>query len=203
VEQSIRGRTLVLASGNPGKLRELKFMLEPLGWNVRQQSDWNIPEAIENGLSFFENALIKARHASKLSGLPALGDDSGLVVDALDGAPGIYSSRFAGESADDQANIQKLLQALEGVPESARQAHFYCAIVLVRHALDPAPLLATGRWDGRILEKPAGKGGFGYDPVFWAPDEQCSAAELPPSVKNGISHRGQALSALLRQLTAF
>lgn len=203
MEQSTRDRTLVLASGNPGKLRELNFMLEPLGWNVRQQSDWNIPEAIENGLSFFENALIKARHASKLSGLPALGDDSGLVVDALDGAPGIYSARFAGESADDQANIQKLLQALEGVPESARQAHFYCAIVLVRHALDPAPLIATGRWDGRILEKPAGQGGFGYDPVFWVPSEHCSVAELPPSVKNGISHRGQALSALMRQLTAF
>jgi len=203
VEQPTRVRTLVLASGNPGKLRELNFMLEPLGWNVRQQSDWNIPEAIENGLSFFENALIKARHASKLSGLPALGDDSGLVVDALDGAPGIYSSRFAGESADDQANIKKLLQALEGVPESARQAHFYCAIVLVRQALDPAPLIATGRWDGRILENPAGERGFGYDPVFWVPGEQCSAAELPPSVKHGISDRGQALSALLRQLTAF
>jgi XTP/dITP diphosphohydrolase len=193
----------VLASGNPGKLRELNFMLEPLGWNVRRQSDWNIPEAIEDGLSFVENALIKARHASKLTGLPALGDDSGLVVDTLDGAPGIYSSRFAGEDADDAANIQKLLQALLGVPEAARQAHFYCAMVLVRHALDPAPLLATGRWDGRILENPAGEGGFGYDPVFWVPGEQCSSAELPASMKNRISHRGQALAALIGQLAAF
>jgi XTP/dITP diphosphohydrolase len=196
-------RNLVLASGNPGKLKELNMMLEPLGWKVRRQSDWNIPAAIEDGLSFVENALIKARHASELAGLPALGDDSGLVVDALDGAPGIYSSRFAGEGAGDRANIRKLLQALRDVPEAARQAHFYCAMVLVRHALDPAPLFATGRWDGRILENPEGQGGFGYDPVFWVPGEQCSAAELPPSVKNRISHRGLALSALMGQLAAF
>jgi len=195
-------RNLVLASGNQGKLRELSFMLEPLGWNVRRQSDWNIPEAIEDGLSFIENALIKARHASKLTGLPTLGDDSGLVVEALNGAPGIYSSRFAGKGADDDSNIEKLLQELSGVSEPARKAHFYCAMVLVRHAQDPAPLLATGRWEGRILEGPAGKGGFGYDPVFWVPGEQCSSAELPAAVKNRISHRGRALSVLIGQLPA-
>lgn len=195
-------RNLVLASGNPGKLRELSFILEPLGWNVRRQSEWSIPEAVEDGLSFIENALIKARHASKLTGLPALGDDSGLVVEALNGAPGIYSSRFAGEVADDDSNIEKLLKELSGVSEPARQAHFYCAMVLVRHARDPAPLLATGRWEGRILASRAGSGGFGYDPVFWVPGEQCSSAQLPAAVKNRISHRARALSALIEQLSA-
>jgi XTP/dITP diphosphohydrolase len=196
-------RNLVLASGNPGKLVELSVMLEPLGWNVMRQSDWNISEAVEDGLSFVENALIKARHASKLTGLPALGDDSGLVVDVLNGAPGIYSARFAGDGADDHSNILKLLHELLDVAESARQAHFYCAMVLVRHAQDPAPLLATGKWDGRILENPVGKGGFGYDPVFWVPGEQCSSAELSAITKNRISHRGQALTALIGQLAAF
>ncbi len=194
---------LVLASGNPGKLRELSAMLEPLGWNVKPQSDWKISEAVEDGLSFIENALIKARHASRYTGLPALGDDSGLVVDALNGAPGIYSSRFAGAGADDQSNIRKLLETMEGIAEPARKAHFYCAMVVVRQAQDPAPLLAIGKWDGRILMKPVGSGGFGYDPVFWVPGEKCSSAELPATVKNRISHRGQALSALKGQLAAF
>jgi len=196
-------RTLVLASGNPGKLRELSSMLAPLGWNIRPQSDWNVPEAIEDGGSFIENALIKARHAARFTGLPALGDDSGLVVKTLDGAPGIYSSRFAGEGADDKSNLQKLLRELSEVEESARLAHFYCAMVLVRHAQDPAPLLAAGRWEGRILETPKGEGGFGYDPVFWVPGERCSAAELSAVVKNRISHRGQALSELIGQLAEF
>jgi XTP/dITP diphosphohydrolase len=196
-------RNLVLASGNPGKLRELNTMLEPLGWNVRQQGEWKFPEAVENGLSFVENALIKARHASKHTGLPALGDDSGLVVGALNGAPGIYSSRYAGDDADDQSNIQKLLEQLAGLTGPARQAHFYCAMVLARHDRDPAPLIATGKWEGSILDCPAGDGGFGYDPVFWVPGEQCSSAELPAVVKNRISHRGQALSALIGQLPAF
>jgi len=196
-------RSLVLASGNPGKLRELSTMLEPLGWNVRRQSDWKISEAVEDGLSFIENALIKARHASKHTEMPALGDDSGLVVDALNGAPGIFSSRFAGAGADDQSNIRKLLDAMEGIEEPARNAHFYCAMAVVRHALDPAPLLAIGKWDGRILNKPVGTGGFGYDPVFWVPGENCSSAELPATVKNRISHRGQALSALKGQFAEF
>ena len=192
--------TLVLASGNPGKLRELGAMLEPLGWAVRPQSDWQLEEAVEDGLSFIENALIKARHAARATGLPALGDDSGLVVDALRGAPGIYSSRYAGEGAGDAANNRKLLNALADMPEAGRGAHFYCTMAFLRHADDPAPLLATGRWDGRIVEEPGGDGGFGYDPVFWVPGEACTAAQLPPERKNALSHRGQALAALARQL---
>ncbi|MCU0989179.1 MAG: RdgB/HAM1 family non-canonical purine NTP pyrophosphatase [Xanthomonadales bacterium] len=193
-------RTLVLASGNAGKLRELGAMLRPLRWSVRPQSEWAMEEAVENGLSFIENALIKARHAARLTGLPALGDDSGLVVDALDGGPGIYSSRFAGEGADDASNNRLLLEALAGVGESRRGAHFYCAMALLRHAGDPAPLVATGKWDGRILEAPAGSDGFGYDPLFWLPGLGCTAAQLPADVKNRLSHRGQALAALLQQL---
>lgn len=196
-------RQLVLASGNPGKVRELSAMLEPLGWTVMPQSNWQITEAVEDGLTFIENALIKARHASRHTGLPALGDDSGLVVDSLGGAPGIYSARFAGAGADASANNRKLLTALREFPESDRVAHFYCAIALVRHEKDPAPLLATGRWDGRILDKPVGKGGFGYDPVFWVPGQQCSSAELPAAVKNRISHRGLALAAMMEQLASF
>lgn len=195
-------KDLVLASGNAGKLRELGEMLEAIGWHVLPQSDWNITEAVEDGLSFIENALIKARHASRLTGLPALGDDSGLVVDFLQGQPGIYSSRYAGDQATDRSNITKLLTALEGVDAADRQAHFYCAMVLSRHARDPAPLVATGKWDGEILESPRGSGGFGYDPVFWVPDEACSSAELPADVKNRISHRGRALDALIGQMSA-
>jgi XTP/dITP diphosphohydrolase len=194
------GRTLVLASGNEGKLRELGAMLEPLGWQVRPQGDWGLEEAVEDGLSFIENALIKARHAARATGLPALGDDSGLVVDALEGRPGIRSSRYAGAGAGDEANNRKLLQALAGLPAERRSAHFYCAMALVRHAADPAPLLATGKWRGRILEEPAGDGGFGYDPLFWVAGEGCSSAQLTAERKNRLSHRGQALAALLRQM---
>ena len=200
VEMLAPSGTLVTASGNPGKLRELQAMLQPLGWSVRPQGDWSLDEAVENGLTFIENALIKARHAARSTGLPALGDDSGLVVDALDGQPGIYSSRYAGECADDQANNRKLLQALADTEEAARGAHFYCAMALMRHAEDPAPLLATGKWTGRILEAPVGAGGFGYDPLFRVAGEGCSAAQLPASIKNRLSHRGQALAALLKQL---
>ena len=191
---------LVLASGNAGKLKELSAMLTPLGWTVRSQGDWKISEAVEDGLSFIENALIKARHAARLTGLRALGDDSGLVVDALGGIPGIYSSRYAGADADAKANNQKLLHALRGVPVPKRAAHFYCAMVLVRHADDPAPLISTGKWMGRIMEQPRGEGGFGYDPIFWVPGNECSSAELPPEVKNSLSHRGQALAALIAQM---
>lgn len=194
------GHTVVLASGNAGKLRELTAMLEPLGWQVRPQSEWNVPEAVEDGLSFIENALIKARHAARHTGLPALGDDSGLVVDALDGAPGIYSARYAGPGAGDAANNRKLLEALDGIPADRRTAHFYCAIAMVRHAADPAPLVAIGRWDGRILDAPTGSGGFGYDPLFRVETHDCSSAELPPEAKNRVSHRGRALAALVRQL---
>lgn len=201
-EAPATNRQLVLASGNAGKLRELGALLQPLGWSIRPQSEFNLEDAVEDGLSFIENALIKARHAAAATGLPALGDDSGLVVDALDGEPGIYSSRYAGEDADDRSNCRKLLAALAGVPEGGRGAHFYCAMAFLRHARDPAPLLATGRWDGRILEAPAGAGGFGYDPVFGVPGEACSAAQLPADRKNRLSHRGQALAVLLRQLRA-
>lgn len=194
------GRVLVLASGNPGKLRELTAMLEPLGWDVRPQNDWQVPEAVEDGLSFVENALIKARHASRLCGHPALGDDSGLVVDALNGAPGIYSARYAGESADDAANNRKLLEALKDVPENRRTAHFYCAMALASHVEDPAPLIAIGRWDGRILFAPEGDGGFGYDPLFWVPQENCSSAQLGAERKNRLSHRGQALTAMMAMI---
>jgi len=175
-------------------------MLQPIGWSVRPQSEWNISEAKEDGLSFIENALIKARHASRLTNLPALGDDSGLAVDALNGGPGIYSARYAGSDGDDGANNLKLLEALKGVPESERGAHFYCAMVMVRHALDPAPLMAIGRWDGRIMEAPSGEGGFGYDPLFRVPDMNCSSAELPAQVKNRLSHRGQALALMAEQM---
>jgi len=193
-------RELVLASGNEGKLKELSLMLQPLQWKVRPQSDWEIDEAVEDGLSFIENALIKARHASRLTGLPSLGDDSGLVVDALKGRPGIRSSRYAGGDADDSANNKKLLHALQGVDLTERTAHFYCAMVLVRHAEDPAPLIATGKWSGSILSQLRGSGGFGYDPLFWVADRKCSSAELESAVKNRISHRGQALAVLAGQM---
>lgn len=191
---------LVLASGNKGKLREMTAMLKPLGWEVRPQSDWDVPDAVEDGLSFVENALIKARHAARLTGHAALGDDSGLAVDFLGGAPGIYSARYAGEGAGDRANNAKLLTALADVPEVKRGAHFYCAMALVRNAEDPAPMIAIGRWDGRILEAPQGEEGFGYDPLFWVPEQACSSAQLTPEVKNKLSHRGLALRLLIQKM---
>jgi len=197
---SLAGRSLVLATGNRGKLRELSDMLQPLGWVVRSQDEWEISEAVEDGLTFIENALIKARHAARLTGIAALGDDSGLVVDALGGAPGIRSSRYAGEHGDAAANNRKLLKALEGVPAGQRTAHFYCAMALLRDAEDPAPILATGAWHGSITDRPGGAGGFGYDPLFWVTENTCTAAELEPAVKNLLSHRGQALRALVEQV---
>jgi len=190
-------RVLVLASGNTGKLREISEMLRPLDWEVRPQNQWNVPEAIEDGQSFLENALIKARHAARLTGLAALADDSGLVVDALNGAPGIYSARYA-DGAGDEANYRKLLAVLEDTDDELRGAHFYCAMALLRSAEDPAPIVAVGRWDGRIAHEPSGVGGFGYDPVFFVPEAGCTAAELPAEVKNTMSHRGRALRELLR-----
>jgi XTP/dITP diphosphohydrolase len=191
---------LVLASGNAGKLKELSAMLRSQHWTVRPQSDWPIEEAVEDGISFVENALIKARHAAHFTGLPALGDDSGLVVDALHGLPGIYSARYAGQGADDDANNWKLLHSLQGVAMPERTAHFYCAMALVRYAEDPAPLIATGKWSGMILDRARGEGGFGYDPLFWVPDLESSSAELEPAVKNRLSHRGQALAQLAGQM---
>lgn len=190
---------IVLASNNQGKLRELQAVLGDDSLELLSQSDFRVGEVAETGLSFVENALIKARHACTVTGLPALADDSGLEVDALDGQPGIYSARYAGvngEGADD-ANNSRLLRELAEVPEAQRGARFRCVIVLLRHARDPMPLICAGSWEGRILFEPRGEQGFGYDPLFWVPSHNCSSAELEPQVKNSISHRGQALQELL------
>lgn len=192
--------TLVLASGNAGKLREFQTLLADLGMNVLPQSNFNVSEVAETGLTFVENALIKARHAAEITGLPALADDSGLEVDALQGQPGIYSARFAGPNATDEENNQLLLERLKGLPESQRSARYWCVLVLMRHALDPTPLICQASWQGQILPAPRGQGGFGYDPLFWLPDQDCSAAELDSAIKNTLSHRGQAMDLLLKQL---
>lgn len=197
-------KTLVLATGNAGKVAELRHMLNQTSataeWQVRPQSDWNFPEADETGTTFVENAIIKARHACQQTGLPAIADDSGLAVAALNGAPGVYSARYAGSNATDTDNINKLLQALEDVEESSRQASFYCVLVYMQSAEDPTPVICQGRWDGQILTKPVGEQGFGYDPVFWVKEKNCSAAQLSKTEKQALSHRGQALKQLLGQL---
>ncbi|MGD8908091.1 MAG: RdgB/HAM1 family non-canonical purine NTP pyrophosphatase [Chromatiales bacterium] len=195
------GEKIVLASNNPGKVREINQLLASEQIEVVPQKEFNIPDAIEDGLSFIENAIKKARHASSLSGLPAIADDSGIEVDALNGAPGIYSARFAGPDASDEANLQKLLQRLADVPEHNRSARFQCLMVYMRHAEDPTPLICQGTWEGRILFEPRGDNGFGYDPIFYVPTHDCSSAELPPEVKNSLSHRGQALQKLLQTLS--
>ncbi|MDZ7923619.1 MAG: RdgB/HAM1 family non-canonical purine NTP pyrophosphatase [Marinagarivorans sp.] len=195
-------KTLVLASGNAGKLREFNDLLGNIGFNVQAQSEFDVPEAIEDGLSFVENAIIKARNACKHSGHPALADDSGIEVDALNGAPGIYSARFAGPNANDQDNNAALVNALKETPEGKRQARYQCVLVYMRHAEDPTPIICQGSWEGEILSIAKGEGGFGYDPYFWVPDHQCTAAELPKNLKNAISHRGKALALLLAQLSS-
>ncbi len=191
---------LVIASGNRGKLAEFAGLLGGSGIDCVAQGELGIDEVEETGLTFVENALLKARHAARATGLPALADDSGLCVDALDGAPGLYSARYAGDHGDAAANIAKLLDAMRQVPEERRGAHFHAAIVLLRHADDPQPLIAEGSWHGRILHAPRGAGGFGYDPVFLDPERGCSAAELDPALKNRISHRALALAALRERL---
>ena len=187
---------LVLASGNAGKLAEFNALLANVGFDVRPQSEFGVEDAEETGLTFIENAILKARHASQATGLPALADDSGLVVDALGGAPGLYSARYAGEHGNHAANIDKLLHELLDVPDERRSARFVCVLALLRHADDPQPLIAQGLWEGRILHARQGDGGFGYDPVFFSPTEHMSAAELPAEVKNLVSHRGRALAML-------
>ncbi|MGD8379976.1 MAG: RdgB/HAM1 family non-canonical purine NTP pyrophosphatase [Gammaproteobacteria bacterium] len=191
---------VVLATANPGKVRELAELLAPSGIEVVAQSEFDVEPAEETGLSFVENALLKARHAASATGLAAIADDSGLAVDALGGEPGIYSARYAGVNGDDSANIDRLLRELDGLPEKDRTARFHCAMVFVRRAEDPVPIIAQGAWEGRILTAPRGDGGFGYDPVFWDPELGRSAAELTPEEKHARSHRGQALRALLEQL---
>ena len=192
---------LVLASGNAGKLAELRELLGD-GFELHPQSEFGVSDADETGLSFIENAILKARHAAHSTGLPALADDSGLCVDALHGAPGLYSARYAGTHGDAEANIEKLLGALAGTPEDARTARFVCVLALVHSADDPMPLVAEGIWEGRILHARAGASGFGYDPVFFSPAHACSAAQLPAAVKNRDSHRGVALRQLQARLQA-
>ncbi len=191
---------LVLASGNAGKLREFHQLLAPLGFDVRPQSEYHVAEVAETGLTFVENALLKAREASRFSGLPALADDSGLEVDALHGAPGIYSARFAGEPRSDARNNDRLLAALAEVPEGLRSGRYWCVLVYLRHAEDPVPLIVQRSWEGEILAHPRGEGGFGYDSLFWLPEQAMSVAELPAEEKNRLSHRGRALQALVDAL---
>jgi non-canonical purine NTP pyrophosphatase, rdgB/HAM1 family len=187
---------IVLASGNAGKLREFNAMLADLGIEFVRQSEFGVQDADETGLTFVENALIKARNAAQHTGMPAMADDSGIVVDALGGAPGLYSARYAGEHGDDAANNAKLLQALQDVPDAQRTARFYCCIVYLRHAEDQLPIIAEASWEGRIMHNLSGANGFGYDPLFYVPTHGCSSAELSPEEKNRISHRGQALRKL-------
>ena len=193
-------KEIVLASSNPGKVREINQLLAELDLHARPQSEFGAEDAEETGLTFVENALLKARNATRHTDLPAVADDSGIEVDALNGAPGIYSARYAGAGASDQANLEKLLHALRDVPEAARTARFQCLMVYLRHAEDPTPLICQGTWEGRILFEPRGDHGFGYDPVFYVPTHDCSSAELPPEVKNTLSHRGQALRKLVAAL---
>ena len=196
------GESVVLASNNAGKVREINQLLEGAHIKALPQSDFGVPEVEETGLTFVENAIIKARHAARISGLAAIADDSGLEVDALAGAPGIYSARFAGPGASDHDNLVKLLADLDGSPESERTARFQCLLVYLRHPEDPTPLICQGTWEGSILTAPRGEHGFGYDPVFWVPTHGCSSAELDPQTKNQLSHRGQALRQLLTLLEA-
>ena len=191
---------LVLASSNAGKLKELRALLADAGHELHLQSDFGVPDVEETGLSFVENAILKARHAAAATGLPALADDSGLCVDALDGAPGLYSARYAGKHGDNEANNDKLLAALQDVPEAARSARFVCVLALLRSAEDPQPILAEGVWEGRVLTERRGDGGFGYDPLFFSPTHGRGAAELDPATKNRDSPRGQALAALREKL---
>ncbi|MCQ4145430.1 RdgB/HAM1 family non-canonical purine NTP pyrophosphatase [Vogesella sp. AC12] len=189
---------LVLASNNAGKLKEFAALLAPLGIEVIPQGRLNVPECAEPHYTFLENALEKARHASHMTGLPALADDSGICVEALGGKPGVQSARFAGEPKSDERNNAKLVEKLHG--KANRRAYYYCVLVLVRHADDPQPLVVDGAWYGEVVDNASGNGGFGYDPHFWLPSHGCTVADLPAEVKNGISHRGQAMQALLAKL---
>ena len=190
--------SIVLASGNAGKIREFQAVLKQ--FDLSPQSNFAVPEAEETGLTFLENALIKARNAARYAGLPALADDSGLIVDALNGAPGIYSARYAGNQASDQENLDKLLVDLDDVVDDLRTARFACVLAYCRFPEDPMPVIAQGVWEGSIIRSQRGEGGFGYDPVFFVPEMQCTSAQLTAQQKNAISHRGQALAELCRLL---
>ncbi|MGB8665823.1 MAG: XTP/dITP diphosphatase [Serratia inhibens] len=191
---------VVLATGNPGKVRELADLLADFGLNVVAQTELGVDSAEETGLTFIENAILKARHAAQITGLPAIADDSGLAVDALGGAPGIYSARYAGVDASDQQNLDKLLVALKDVPQGSRSAQFHCVLVYMRHAEDPTPLVFHGSWAGEIAAESAGAGGFGYDPVFYVPELGRTAAELSRGEKSAVSHRGKALKLMLEAM---
>jgi XTP/dITP diphosphohydrolase len=189
--------TIVLATGNKGKVKELAHLLAEHQISIVPQSDFNVSEVAETGTTFVENAIIKARHAAKITGLPAIADDSGLAVDALDGAPGVYSARYAGEDASDDDNTNKLLSALANVSDDKRSARFHCVLVYMHSAEDPTPLICHGVWEGSICREKLGEQGFGYDPVFWQADRQLTSAQLPRDIKNQLSHRGQALAQLV------
>jgi XTP/dITP diphosphohydrolase len=190
-------KKIVLASGNEGKVREFNQLLAELDMEVVPQTEFDVPEAEETGLTFVENAIIKARNAAAHTGLPAIADDSGIEVDALNGAPGIYSARYSGPGANDADNWKKLLQEMEGVSDDERTARFQCLLVLMEHDKDPTPIICQGSWEGRITTSPQGENGFGYDPVFFVPQHDCTAAQLSAEQKNSLSHRGQALQKLL------
>lgn len=194
---------VVLASGNKGKLKEFGEILQPLHMEIVAQGTLGVIDVEETGLSFVENAILKARNACEHTGLPSISDDSGLEVDYLQGAPGIYSARYAAADATDQQNIDKLLHALTGVPQEQRTARFRCVLVCMRHKLDPTPLICVGSWEGRILEAPKGEHGFGYDPIFWCPEFDCACAELTPAEKKMVSHRGKAVALLTQQIAEF
>ena len=193
---------IVLASNNAGKAREITEILKAYGISVVPQSDFGVPEIPETGLTFVENALLKARNACHHTGLPAIADDSGIEIDALQGRPGIYSARYSGEGATDEANLQKALTELKDVPEAQRGARFQCLMVLLEHENDPTPIICQGSWEGRILTEPQGQNGFGYDPIFYVPEHQCSSAQLTPDQKNALSHRGKALKILAEKIKA-
>ncbi len=194
-------KKIVLATGNQGKVREMADLLSDFGFNVVAQSEFNVSEVAETGTTFIENAIIKARHAAKETGLAAIADDSGLEVDALKGAPGIYSARYAGVGATDQQNLEKLLEAMKDVPEAERTARFHCVLVLMRHENDPTPIVCHGKWEGRILTEAHGDNGFGYDPIFFVPEDNCASAKLEPARKKQLSHRGKALKTLFATLS--
>lgn len=191
---------IVLATGNQGKVREMADVLSDFGFDVVAQSEFNVSDVAETGTTFIENAIIKARHAAKETGLPAIADDSGLEVDALNGAPGVYSARYSGEGATDQKNIDKMLTAMDGIPAEKRTARFHCVLVLMKHENDPTPLICHGSWEGHITTEQQGENGFGYDPIFWVSEDNCSSAELEPARKKQLSHRGKALKKLFAAL---
>ena len=191
---------IVLATGNKGKLREITQMLAGESFEILPQSNFNVREVAETGTTFVENAIIKARHAAKISGLPAIADDSGIEVDALNGAPGVYSARYAGSNATDQDNLDKLLENIDSIDDPLRSARYQCVLVLMRHADDSMPIICQGTWEGSLIRNEIGENGFGYDPIFWLEERQCTSAQLAPEIKDQLSHRGIALQKLVEKL---